>query len=148
AIEGRAGVLLFSVAGLTASVQPGGFEINTVWTQILAVPSPGAGPAIPQTAAFSLSPSPVAVLLHRSRLMRTSIAWLCGIAGPVLAIAAAVEVGGFSPVAIVSVLLALAYILFDRADAIRQRARKQLDDAEAFFKVLERTWNLEASESV
>ncbi len=148
AIEGQAGILLFSIAGLTAAVRPGGFEVNTVWTQILAVTSPGAGPAIPQTAAFSVAPSPTALATHKVRLLRTSLAWSCGIAGPVLAIAAAVEDGGFiAPVLIVGVLFFLAYILFERADSLRQRAQNAVDDAEAFCKAIEKTWNREASES-
>ncbi|HEX3532112.1 MAG TPA: hypothetical protein VH988_34060 [Thermoanaerobaculia bacterium] len=129
-------------------MQPGGFEVNTVWTQILAVPSPGTGPAIPQTAAFSVSPSPTVLATHKVRLLRTSLAWSCGIAGPVLAIAAAVEDGGFlAPVLIVGVLFFLAYILFERADSLRQRAQNAVDDAEAFCKAIEKNWNREASES-
>jgi len=147
AIEGHAGILLFSIAGLTAAVRPGAFEVNTVWTQILAVPSPGTGPAIPQTSAFSVSPSPAALATHKARLLRTSFAWTCGVAGPVLAIAAAVEYGGFAPVLIVGVLFFLAYVLFERADSLRQRAQNAVDDADAYFKSIEKTWNREASDS-
>jgi DNA-binding helix-hairpin-helix protein with protein kinase domain len=147
AIEGHAGVLLFSVAGLTATVRPGGFDVNIVWAQILAVPSPGACPALPQPAAFPVSPSPTALATHRSRILRISLAWFFGIAGPVLAIVAAVEVGGFTPVAIVGILLFLAYALFERGDRLRQRAQRELEDAEAFFKALEKTWIREASEA-
>jgi DNA-binding helix-hairpin-helix protein with protein kinase domain len=147
AIEGQAGILLFSIAGLTASVRPGGFEVNTVWTQILAVPSPGAGPGIPQTAAFAATPSPIALAMHKARLFRTSLAWACGIAGPVLAIAAAVEVGGYSPVVFVAVLFFFAYVLFERADAVRQLAQNAVDDAAAYVKSIEKTWNREASEA-
>lgn len=147
AIEGHAGILLFSIAGLTASVRPGGFEVNTVWTQILAVPSPGAGPAIPQPAAFPVSPSPIALGMHKARLLRTCFAWACGIAGPVLAIAAAVEVGGIMPIVLVVVLFFFAYVLFERADSLRQLAQTAVDDAAAYVKSIEKTWDREASEA-
>ena len=147
AIEGQAGILLFSIAGLTASVRPGGFEVNTVWTQILAVPSPGAGPAIPQPAAFPVSPSPIALAMHKARLLRTCFAWACGIAGPVLAIAAAVEVGGIMPIVLVVVLFFFAYVLFERADSLRQLAQTAVDDAAAYVKSIEKTWDREASEA-
>jgi DNA-binding helix-hairpin-helix protein with protein kinase domain len=147
AIEGHAGVLLFSIAGLTTTVRPGGFDVNVVWAQILAVPSPGAGPVIPPRTAFPVTPSPTALAKHRSRLLRTSFAWFFGIAGPVLAIKAAVEVGGWASVATVGILFYVAYVLLDKADSLRQRAQRELEDAEAFFKALEKTWIREASEA-
>jgi DNA-binding helix-hairpin-helix protein with protein kinase domain len=148
AIESHAGVLLFSIAGLTTTVRPGGFDVNVVWAQILAVPSPTGSPGIPPRTAFQMTPSPEALARHRARLLQAALAWLFGIAGPVLAIVVAADFGDLAaPVAIVGVLLCVAHVLFERADSLRRRAQKTVEDAEAFFKVLEKTWIREASEA-
>ena len=149
ALEGGAGVLLFSVAGLYAPALSGGFKLETVWAQILAVPSPGPAPTIQQKTALPAAPSPTAGAARKARLRQIKLAWLLALAGPALAVVANEYGGGcIAPFLITGLLLILARAAAYRANAPRDKAQKALVDEESRLKSLQETWRREASEKV
>jgi DNA-binding helix-hairpin-helix protein with protein kinase domain len=149
AIEDRAGILLFNVAGLHAPTLAGGFTLESVWAQILAVPSPGPAPAIPQKAALPATPSPKAGAIRKARIRQINLAWLLGLLGPVLAVVANENGGGcLGPLLILGLLLGLAYFVVQRASALRHEAEKTLQEAEARLRSVQETWVQEAPEAL
>jgi len=147
AIEEGVGVLLFSVAGLHTPTLPGGFKLEAVWAQILAVPSPG--PAIPQHTALQVPPSPAASAARKARLRQINLAWILGLSGPVLAVAANEYGGGcFAPLLIVGFLLFLSRAVAAKANAPREEAQKAFNMAEGRLKSLQEIWRREASEEI
>lgn len=152
AIEGQAGILLFSVAGLYTSNLQDGFRLEPIWEQILAVPSPGPSPAMASISSrtpLQAAPSSTASAARRARLRQINLAWLLGLSGPVLAVMANEKGGGcLAPVLILVFLLCLARIVAERANAPREKAQKTFLDAEARLKSLQEVWQREASESL
>jgi DNA-binding helix-hairpin-helix protein with protein kinase domain len=149
AIEGGAGILLFSVAGLHMPGLSGAFKLETVWAQILAVPSPGLAPAIPQRTALPPIPSPATSAARRARIQQTNIAWIVGISGPLLAVVVSETMGGcFIPLLIAGVLFFLARLLAEKAGSARDEAQKSLVNEENRLKALQEAWRREASAAV
>jgi DNA-binding helix-hairpin-helix protein with protein kinase domain len=149
AIEGQAGVLLFSLAGAYMPGAPGLFRLETVWAQILAVPAPGPVPALSRAAALQTGPppkaSPKALAAHASRLPKTVLAWILGVSGPLLAVAAGVEFGGCAPYLVLALLFTAASVAAGRARTLRREFKTAVRDAESRLKTLEEAWTREAS---
>ena len=150
AIEGGAGVLLFSVAGLHTAPLPGGFKLDAVWAQILAVPSPGSPPAFPpqRPAALQVTPAPTTSAARKARLRQINIAWALGLAGPVLAVVATEYGGGcLAPLLVLGLLLLLARAVATRANAPLEEAQKAFNLAEGRLHSLQEMWSREASDA-
>jgi DNA-binding helix-hairpin-helix protein with protein kinase domain len=146
AIEGGAGILLFSVAGLHTPILQGGFKLEAVWAQILAVPPPGPAPALP--APPSVLPSTAANAARRARVQKTSLACALGLSGPILAVVASEYGGGcFVPPLIIGLLFFLARAVAAQADAAREAAQKTLIAEQVRLKLLQEAWGREASEA-
>lgn len=80
AIESRAGILLFGYLATVGKEPQGTLDLAAIWAQIVAVPSPGPGPTLPDTTALVVAPSATAIAQAEERRF-----WWLGTTGIALA---------------------------------------------------------------
>lgn len=143
-IESRAGTTLFKAGSSRPAQRP--FDLDAVWTQIAAVPSPGPPPTLPRKAELIARPATSALADRRTRRRRAGAA--------LVLLAGAAAVGLTLPLGLptVGATLAAAGLLGAALRRLRPRsgspeARDALRKARSRWQTLEaRWWNEAGSE--
>lgn len=140
-IEGKSGIVLFNTVTINVAGSHGAFNVDAIWTQILAVSHPGILPLIAVPAA-RVAPSPKVQRAKQQRLVRR---WVGSCISVLLVAFIAATVGSG-----VAVIMGIIFIIITFSIAslpvnkLKQQAERVAKMAEAQFQSLEQRWQQEA----
>ena len=136
-VEKASGVILFNFTSVVTVQAHSKFNIQTIWAQIAAVPSPGPLPAIPLTSTFNVCVSERAAKIRRMRqFRRVGIVSLF-----VFGFLIAIGVGGAATFWISVGVVIVAYAISRAGDGqVAVDIRKNVEDAQARLKTIEEHW--------
>lgn len=132
-IEVSAGVHLFSVLSIATHFPNNTFRIESVWSEILAVPSPGPLPQFPQRSSFNLLPSDRIVAERRKYHRRHKQAYVVSFVLGVTVIALPLS-GAATFWFIVFALIGGSVIYQSAPDQVQLETKTTLDQARSSLK--------------
>ena len=142
-IETKAGTLLFNVVG---QIRPttAGFDIQTVWLWILAVPDPGPAPFLTHPAT-NPQPSPEAVAEGRKRRIHFTL----GIAVALLGSGLGLTLTGFAVLAVLSTAISIGFMIVRGGEGpLKGMVEPRLRELRIRAATLESVWRQEAGANV
>jgi DNA-binding helix-hairpin-helix protein with protein kinase domain len=142
-IETRAGTLLFNVVGQIRQVTSG-FDLQTIWLQILAVPDPGPAPLLMRPAT-NPTPSPAAVAEGRKRRIHFGLGLTVAILGSGLGL----TTSGLTVLMIMAVAISIGFMIVkDGEGPLKGQVEPHLRELRIRAATLESVWRQEAGANV
>jgi DNA-binding helix-hairpin-helix protein with protein kinase domain len=138
-IETRVGILLFTVTGSKSIPGAATIDMAAIWTEIVAVKSPGPAPALPSYTSITASISLDTQAKGRRRRVRNTLGAIIMVMG-VVAWAASNVFWLFVIIAIFGLAVA------DLRNADRHEAKQRLDQAIINWERLKERWEKEAGD--
>ena len=140
-IESKSGIVLFNAVTVSVIGSAGAFNVDVVWTQILAVPHPGPLPLIAVPAVRIASSSKV----QKAKQQRLTRRWVgCGIS--VLLITFMVATAGYTVAVILGIIFfVVAFSIANLpVNELKQQAQRVVKMAETQFQSVQQRWQQEA----
>ncbi len=140
-VEKASGAILFNFTSIVTAQARSEFNLQAVWAQIVAVPSPGPLPTVRRASAFNASASKRAAAIRLKRDVRLTGGLVIIAIGLVIAI----SVGGSATWWIIGVVAIIAYAIIRSGDGqAATEIRKNLEDAQTRLKNIEARWSKDA----
>lgn len=139
-LEGKTGVVLFPTLVALTNLAGSTFKLEIVWSQILAVSSPGPAPNIPLISTQGLTPSKSVAEQAKARKIRKYLSFLPAVIGiPILFLLPAWWVY------IAMTTFALTMVLRDRVNnGLKQELEQKYNEAASAWNHLSSRWAREA----